>query len=141
MKEIILEVWIGIVIGFISFHASKIFSYAIYEPLSSFDKIRAEISSDIIYFANIYSNVNFFSKDDLVEVSKHFRKHSSMLGTYWFKSRIFHLLNENLNQVTKSDIDNAQISLMGFSNSISSQDYSDKDKQIKEIKKLLKLSS
>jgi len=155
MKTALLTSSLTVIGGLVIFFFSQLIQRYIIEPLSDYRKLRSQISIHLVYYANVYSSVFEYDKDNsgnekivsrLEEVSNTFRRLASeligisnIIPMYWFFTVVGII-------PSRKKIKAASSSLIGLSNSLWS--HGDGHDQIKynrerrdEIVRTLKIKS
>ncbi|WNR43667.1 hypothetical protein [Paenibacillus roseipurpureus] len=157
MQTAIITSSLTVVSGVIVFFFSQILLKYIIEPISDFRKIRSQISVQLIYYANIYSNLFKYNEENknneklvvrLDEVSNTFRKLASELIGISNIIPFYSLFSIMRLIPSRKNIQSASSNLIGLSNSIWTNGINNEDNNMKynrerknEIVKLLRIKS
>ncbi|WP_438445880.1 hypothetical protein [Gorillibacterium sp. sgz5001074] len=157
LQTAIITSTLTVISGLIVFFFSQIILKYIIEPLSDFRKLRSQISVQLVYYANIYSNQFTYNEENardeklvnrLDEVSITFRKLASELIGISNTIPYYNLFTILRIIPSRNNIKNASSNLIGLSNSIWKFGSNDEDSNLRynkerknEIVRLLKIKS
>ena len=137
LDKILLTSLTTIIGGVFVFTIGRILEKFVIEPLHDYKKTIGNITDNLIFYANIYSNPTVSSKEEKDEASKTFRKLASELTvkTYAISfPKIFSAIKIIPNH---TNLINATTSLIGLSNALYNSDYKNINATTEKIKKYL----
>lgn len=127
--------------GIIIFVVGRTVEKFIIEPIQEYKKTLGSITYNLIYYANIYSNINSVSNEDKVEVSRAIRKLASELSAKTHQIAFYKTFSKLKVIPNYNNSMDAVGILIGFSNSLWNSEYSDINNRREKIEQLLKIKT
>jgi hypothetical protein len=143
LLKIALPYITAIFTGILIFVGGSVIVKFFVEPLREFSRVKSRITESLIFYANVYINPGWGTREKMDEAQEVLRQRASELKATT-ESILCYRLWESLKilPTKKADVETAVSSLIGLSNAIHNSRFEENNKKrVKEIEKLLSIKT